>query len=161
MKAMKRPTAQAGFTLIELLIVAVIFVLISSGAFLNYRKFTRRQQVIQSVANLQEALRLAQKKARVGEKPSGCVTLNGYKVTAATNTRTIRIYAACSDLDHQVTTAELVGNARMTVPLDVTFKVITGGVENAGAVRVGYWGNFEIYRFYVNSGGEITQGDYE
>lgn len=152
---------QGGFTLIEMLIVAVIFVLISSGAFLNYRKFIRRQQVLQSAKNLQEALRVAQKKARVGEKPTGCVTLNGYKVTVATNTRTIRIYAACSNQDYQVTTAELFGNARMTAPLVITFKVITGGVEGAGPISVGYWGSYDIYTFNVNVGGEITEGAYE
>lgn len=149
-----------GFSLIELLIVISLFAVLTSGAVINYRAFYQRQQVLQSVKNLQDAMRFAQKKARVGEKPAGCQTLNGYAVTGTTGGTTITLVADCTNQDYAVSTSiSLVGNARLTANLNKTFRVITGGVVNPGTVRITYGGY--TYAFDVNEGGEISEGAYE
>ncbi len=152
-------SSRQGFSLIELLIVIALFVLLTSGAVLNYRAFNQRQQVLQSAKNVQEALRFAQKKARVGEKPTGCVTLNGYKVSGTTASTQVILTADCTNQDYQVTSLSLVGNARLTVNLDKTFSVITGGVVNPGTIAIRY--GAYTYAFDVNVGGEITEGAYQ
>lgn len=149
----------SGFSLVELLIVLALFVMLSTGAVATYRAFYQRQQVLQSAKALQDSMRLAQKKARVGEKPPGCVTLNGYMVSATTNSTSVTLTADCSDADYVVTTATLVGNARLVSNLNMTFRVITGGVLNPGTVQLRY--NTYTYAFDVNIGGEITEGQYQ
>lgn len=149
----------SGFTLIEMMIVISIFVIMSTGAVINYRAFNQRQQALQSAKNLQEAFRLAQKKARVGDKPTGCQTLNGYLVTGTTSSTTITITADCTNQDYQVSTAQLIGNARLQSNVSVTFRVISGGVVGSGTIRT-VVGSY-IYAFDVNKGGEITEGQYE
>jgi prepilin-type N-terminal cleavage/methylation domain-containing protein len=150
---------QAGFTLVELMIVIVLFVMLTSGAVLSYRSFYQRQQVLQSAKNVQEAMRFAQKKSRVGEKPPGCQTLNGYIVRGNSSSPTITLTADCTNADYTVTTVSLVGNARLVSNLNTTFLVITGGVINPDMVSVAY-GSY-MYTFEVNEGGEITDGDFE
>ncbi|MEO8581864.1 MAG: type II secretion system protein [Patescibacteria group bacterium] len=153
------PSTQRGFTLIEMLIVIAIFALLTGGAVVSYRAFYQRQQVLQSAKNLQEAMRFAQKKARVGEKPAGCQTLNGYIVTGTTSSAIITLTADCTNQDYVVTTATLAGSALLTTNLNKTFRVITGGVVNPGTVSLVY-GTY-TYTFNVNVGGEITEGAYE
>lgn len=148
-----------GFTLVEMLIVIGIFILMTGGAVVTYREFSRREQVVQSSKNIQEAMRFAQKKARAGEKPSGCQTLNGYIVSGTTSSTTITLTADCSNQDYAVTTMQLVGAARLSQSLNKTFRVITGGVVNPGSVSVQL--DTIVYTFDVNIGGEITEGAYE
>lgn len=151
--------SNSGYSLVELLIVIVLFTMISSGAVVTYRAFYQRQQVLQSAKNLQDAMRLAQKKSRVGEKPTGCQTLNGYIITGTTNSTTLTLTADCTNQDYAVTTATLVGNARLSANLNKTFRVITGGVVNPGTVSIVY-GSY-TYVFDVNIAGEITEGAFQ
>ena len=156
----------AGFTLIEMLIVITIMAVLSTGSVVSYRVFSQRQQVLQSAKNIQEAMRFAQKKARVGEKPAGCLAANqrlsGYQVTGAVNSATITVSAICvsPNATIQVTTYQLVGNVQLSAALSVTFVSITGGVLPAGTttVRVGLGGY--AYSFTVNQGGNISEGAY-
>jgi len=153
-----RPTT-LGFTLIEVLIVIAIFLLLTVGAMVTYRTFSRRQQVFQSAKIVQEALRFAQKKARVGEKPAGCQTLQGYSVRGTTNSATLTLYAECSNQDYSVSTMNLIGGGRLRQNITVVFQVISGGVTGTGDIDVGD-GQY-TYEFTVSRGGEITEGDFE
>lgn len=149
---------RAGFTLVEILIVLSIFILLVTGALVTYRTFSRRQQVLQSALNVQEALRFAQKKARVGEKPPGCQTLQGYSVRGTTSSQILSLYAECSNQDYLVSTLRLVGTAQLSQNITVVFQVISGGVSGTGNIDLNN-ASFS-YRFTVNRGGEISPGDF-
>lgn len=161
MFSVQQPSKQSGFTLVEMLIVISVFALMTTGAVLSYRSFSQRQQVIQSAKNIQDAMRFAQKKSRVGEKPTGCGTLSGYTVAGTTNSTTITLTAACTNptQNYQVTTSTLVGGARLESAFSTTFGVITGGVTGSNSVSV-VLGSY-TYTFNVNVGGDISEGAYE
>ena len=159
MFSVQQPSKQSGFTLVEMLIVIAVFALMTGGAVVTYRNFAQRQQVLQSAKNIQESMRFAQKKARAGEKPSGCTTLNGYILAGTTSSTTLTLTADCTNQDYQVTTGSLVGAARLASNISTSFHVITGGVTGTNTVRVTL-GSY-TYRFDVNVGGDISEGSYE
>lgn len=148
-----------GFTLIEVLIAVGIFFLLTGGAVVSYREFLHRQRVIQSAKNVQEAIRIAQKKARAGEKPSGCVTLNGYRVSGTTSSATITVSAVCTNQTYASTTLTLLGSTRLNSSLSLQIQVISGGVTGGGTIRLNETGY--TYAFEVNAGGDISEGTFE
>ncbi len=164
----QRSSAQSGFTLIELLVALSIFLLLTGIAAVNYRTFNQRQELQQSARNIQEALRFAQKKARVGEKPAGCATpayVEGYSVRATATGNTFQIYAECrngaSEIDVPATDVEaLIGRVRFDMGSNfaVVYKVLTGGTDNPVTIRL--INNTVIYQFTVNRGGEISEGNF-
>lgn len=154
-----RNVSPTGFTLIEMLIVIMIFTLITTGAVVTYRNFSRRQQVLQSAKVVQELMRFAQKKARVGEKPSSCAILNGYRVTAGNGATEVVLTADCTNNDYIVTRGSLIGSAHMSNAVSMTFKVISGGVSGSGAVDISL-GSY-TYEFTVSRAGEISEGDFQ
>ena len=149
---------QRGFTLIELLVSMLIMAILAGVGFISIRTFSQRQQVVQSVKNLQQELRFAQKKARVGEKPTGCVTLNGYIIQGTTSSRTISVIADCVNQDYTVTTINLNDPTRLSQNLNMTFRVLQGGVVNAGNITLS--NGAYSYRFTVNAGGDISEGNF-
>lgn len=154
---------KSGFTLIELLVAITIFLLLTSVAMVNYRNLNQRQQLQQSANNLQEALRFAQKKSRVGEKPAGCDSpevLQGYAVRATATGTTYQLYAVCSNGDFVVgENTPLIGDTtfNLSTNLDLEFKILTGGVNAPVTITLQNQGL--LYQFAVNSGGEIEEGD--
>lgn len=91
-----------GFTLIELLVVVSILGIIFGIGVSQYTQFNRRQIVEQAALTLKNNLRLAQNKAMSGEKPSGCLVLNGYQVSflsGGENPDTYQIQAICEDVE--------------------------------------------------------------
>src|SRR4030042_3903407 len=84
-----------GFTLIELLVVFSVIAILFTIGFASYQSFNRKQIVVQAAKELKENLRLAQNKASVGEKPTGCTgTLNGWQV-AFSGDSSYQIQAVC------------------------------------------------------------------
>jgi prepilin-type N-terminal cleavage/methylation domain-containing protein len=69
-----------GFTLIELLVVMTIIGILFGIGIAQYMNFNRSQILEQAAQDLKNNLRLAQTKAINGEKPRGCISLNGYRV---------------------------------------------------------------------------------
>lgn len=152
-----------GFTLIELLISLGILSLLLTGVLGNYRTFNTKQELQQSAKNLQEDLRFAQKKARVGEKPAGCNSpnrLEGYVVAGDATGRTYQISARCTNGDFQVVATGLEGDTyfALSADLEIVYKVLAGGVENPETILMKN-GTF-CYEFDVLHGGEISEGDY-
>lgn len=154
----RQRTARHGFTVIELLIVVLIMALLAGAGFFSIRAFSRRQQVVQSAKNVQEILRFAQKKARVGEKPTGCVTLNGYLVQGTTASSLITVSARCTNQNYVVTTVNLTDPTRLSQNLNMTFLVLQGGVQNPGDITL--TNGAYSYRFSVQVGGDISEGRF-
>lgn len=142
-----------------MLITITILFLLTTGSIVSYRVFSQRQQIVQSVQNVQEAMRFAQKKARVGEKPTGCTTLQGYRVSGTSGGQSVTIRAICSNQNYDVTTYDLVGDATLSNNINVTFIVITGGASGTGTFRVSL-GSYS-YSFAVNQGGDISGGAFD
>lgn len=155
------PTHQRnGFTLIEVLVAVSIMIALMSGAIASYRIFVPRQQVLQSARNAQQAFLFAQKKARVGEKPSGCNTLRGYAVRGNISATSLNIYAVCVSGEYLVTNISFVGTARLEQNVNVTLKVLTGGTATGSDVTVIITNTAYRYSFVVHSGGGISEGGY-
>lgn len=153
----------SGFTLIEIIMVVAIMAMMTGGAINAYSYFNSRQQLIQSAKNIQLLLREAQKRSRVGDKPStGCVVLQGYRVQASAGASTINLYAVCSNSLNpgiNVGSVDLVGEVTLTNAENVMYKVLTGGITGTGNIDVQV-SSTNKYRFDVSAGGEISEGDY-
>lgn len=154
-----------GFTLIELLVSVTIFLLMTGVALVNYRNFNQRQSISQSARNIQESLRFAQKKARVGEKPSGCdspAVLQGYAVrTISATGNSYQLYAVCSNGDFPVgEVITLVGGTRFNLSgnANIIYRVLAGGINAPTVLRLR--NGSLCYEFAVNNGGEISQGNF-
>lgn len=125
-----------GFTLIELLVVISIIGILFVIGIAQYMNFNRRQILDQATQELKSNLRLAQTMASSGEKPTGCTTLDGYRVNfssgGSTNPDNYQIQAKCSP-------EGLVGTAKTfslpsvvkfsSVPSPILFKVLAQGTD--------------------------------
>src|SRR3989304_764877 len=80
-----------GYTLIEILIAITIMVLLFLTGFASYRDFSRRQELISAVRQVQGDVRRAQESAIASKKPAGCAVFDGfYFVVIPTNRYEIR-----------------------------------------------------------------------
>src|SRR3972149_10727847 len=71
-----------GYTLIEILVALTIMVLLFLTGFASYRAFSRRQELVSAVRQVQGDLRQAQENAIASKKPAGCGALDaldGYR----------------------------------------------------------------------------------
>jgi len=160
-KPMRFRSSQLGFTLIEIMVAITILALLFGTGMVAYLKFNDNQTVIVTGQQVQLMLRTAQKKARVGDKPSGCSILQGYQLTGSTVPyAVIQLDAVCGPSG-----ATLVHSDAYTLPNKVTlqnaisikFKVLTGGTDQPGNVVV-TGSNGTTYTFAVGSGGDISEG---
>jgi len=80
-----------GFTLLELIISVGIVLVLTGIGVANYRIYTDKETLRQTVATIKSDLRLAQTKAIAGQKPvnASCTELFGYKVSFSTSSYTI------------------------------------------------------------------------
>ncbi|MCH7641075.1 hypothetical protein IID22_02690 [Patescibacteria group bacterium] len=74
------PLPTQGFSIIELVVVIGTMALLFSLGYANYRDFQRRQQLDSVINEFKTDLRLAQQLALTGNKPTGCTTLEGYRI---------------------------------------------------------------------------------
>ena len=86
-----------GFTLLELLIAISITAIFLGVGYAGYRDFSRRQEVLVAKRQMISDLRLAQKSALTGNKPTSCTTdFQGFDLTlTATSPVTYQIGANC------------------------------------------------------------------
>lgn len=150
----------SGFSLIELVIVTGILILITGGGIASFINFNEKQQVLNGSKELQSYLRMAQSLIRVGEVPTGCTKLTGYKVTSldAGSTKEIKVLAVCSSGDIERSSFLLPEEVTLSSDIDITFLGLHGGVVGATTIQVVGLSD-RIYSFEVTPGGEITQGE--
>lgn len=149
-----------GFSLIELVVVVGVLLMMAGGGIASFINFNEKQQVISGAKELQEHLRTAQSLSRVGETPTGCGKLNGYKVTStdAGSTKEIKILAVCSSGDIERNSFLLPDSTTLSSDIDITFLGLHGGVTGATTIQVVGTGG-RTYTFEVTQGGGITAGE--
>lgn len=73
-----------GFSLVELMVTVTIMLALTGGGIAGYLNLRSRQNLVNAGKEVEQLLRSAQKKARVGDKPSGCTgALTGYRVSTS------------------------------------------------------------------------------
>jgi prepilin-type N-terminal cleavage/methylation domain-containing protein len=158
-----RHSFQKGFTLIELMIAISIMILMVGVGVAAYLNMDKRQNLSNAGKQLQLLMRAAQTKARVGERPTGCQKLLGYRVSqTSVGPDIVSLEAVCEN--GGATTTYLMSDYSLPVGVTVqnmspmTFRVLHGGVESSGDVTLS--SEFPTYTFVftVNAGGEITEG---
>lgn len=141
-KPTKRFEWSRGFTFIELLITMLIMTIVFTFGYANYRDFSRKQEIEGAQRLLKSDLRLAQKQASTGHKPSGSACddpedLSGYKVESTSSTA-YRISAVCSG--GEITTKNVYltqGYSNIVVSsFSVTFNVLAQGTNLASDLQI-------------------------
>jgi prepilin-type N-terminal cleavage/methylation domain-containing protein len=151
-------SSQAGFTLIELLITIAIMVLLLGGGLASYLRIDRRQSLINVCSQVALMARTAQKKARVGDRPEGCLRLDSYSVSrTATGPDVISLQAVCSNDTYTTEEYEVPTVFTVQSLTTMSFRVLHGGLEGAnGVVRVrSTFPNYQC-EFLIDGGGSIS-----
>jgi type II secretory pathway pseudopilin PulG len=146
-----------GFTLIELIVTITIMMLLLGSGIVSYLRFNDRQAVLAAGEELSSLLRVAQTRARVGDRPSGCYQLQAYHVRAVFGSSTVNLVAVCENGTFTRTETSLTSNIRAAQEIDVGFRVLHGGVINPGTLTLVSPQGIE-YQLSVTEGGEITSG---
>ncbi len=159
---MKIKVLNRGFTLIEIAIAVSIMLFLVGGGIASYLTFNDRQLLLNEAKELQTFIRSAQTKARVGDRPEGCLKLERYKVTMAAGSSQIEVSAVC---DNNGTTeefirqtAELDNSITAAGVVDIEFNVLHGGALADTTVTLNSSGE-STYVFEVTKGGELTGGE--
>lgn len=131
-----RRVLRQGFTLIEMVVAVGLMMLLLGSTIVGYRQFANRQEVIQGGKEFVSALRLAQKRASVGDKPdvAGCNAgerLSGYRVRAANGADTYIVAALCDETEVGGATQiySFAGDVVFKQAVDIRFYVLSRGVE--------------------------------
>lgn len=110
--------------------------LLLGGTIVGYRKFNDRQQVIQAGKEFVSVLRLAQKRASVGDKPDvvGCnggEKLDGYRVGATQDFNTFTLAPLCdgAQVAAGLTTYTFAAGIVFKQNTDVRFLGLSRGVQ--------------------------------
>ncbi len=147
-----------GFTLIEMLVTITITMLMLGGGIAAYINFNEKQTLITASKDLQAYLRSAQSKARSGDRPNTCDSLDAYQVYMAAGNNEIILRAICDGgiVQDSFDSYFLPNGVTSQDEIDMRFKVLHGGVEGAGDIVLVM--DDKEYLFSVSSTGEINQG---
>lgn len=150
-----------GFTLIELLITISIMMVILGGGIASYINFNDRQKVTTSAREIQQLLRSAQVKARVGQTPPGCSRLAAYRVAGANGGSIVELSAVCEEPINiiSLSTFTLPSGVTLSNSLAVEYQTLQGGVTGAGTVAVTAGAGYN-YEFAVDAGGAVSVGGF-
>ncbi len=145
-----------GFTLLEILIaVAISGLLIGVGA-VKYQDYNNTQVSKNALATLKNNLRDVQARATSGQKPTGCDTLSGYRLTYLTSS-TYQVQAYClNGLQGQVYPYQLPQN--MVFAKNFTnfqFKVVGAGVDTATSITLKNNKTSQCYQLNILTSGLI------
>lgn len=158
------PPAKNGFTLIEMLVAITIMLLLFGIGIVSYLRFDSRQQLIQAGEELKSSLRIAQARARAGDRPPGCERLQAYELTFISD-QAYEIRVLCdpepaSDIVRSqgvfkrgVRLAESPANS-------IAFRSLHGGVDNPQSYDLTLDNSDLVWRVSVTAGGEITGGGF-
>lgn len=154
----------AGFTLIEMIVAVAIIVIVTGFSIASFIRFNDRQQVQTAARELQLQLRAAQTKARVRETPTGCSTLERFRVSRSGSVLTTS--AVCINGG----STQVVPVNTWTIPSGITITPATFSVEyktlHGGAtttpdsplvLRVA---GYDSYEFEISRGGDIGTGGF-
>jgi prepilin-type N-terminal cleavage/methylation domain-containing protein len=155
---LKESLGELGFTLIELIVVIAIMMLLLGSGIVTYLQFNDRQAVLAAGAELTDLLRVAQTRARLGDKPAGCDKLFAYYVRAPIDSSTLRLEAECDTGSFLRSETTLTANTRATQAINIGFEVLQGGVINPGNISLLSPAGLQ-FQLTVNAGGEITKGE--
>lgn len=153
-----------GFTLVELLVAVSILGIIFGIGISQYIRFNRRQLVEQTALTLKNNLRLAQNKAIAGEKPSDCLTLEGYKVVFISggeeNPDSYKIIPSCGGWESEnVLVFEIPKAVRFSpLPSPILFKTLALGTNLTQDMTItlkGFNNDEYVKTITITSSGEI------
>lgn len=127
------PTHRRGFTLIEVMVSVTIMLLLVGGGIAGYNTFNDRQTVIQEGKQFASMLRLAQKRASVGDKPTVCAgnKLQGYYVIRGGEANTYQLWVACNNDAFLLQTVTMPSSVTFAENVNLQFNVFGGVVLNA------------------------------
>lgn len=148
---------QAGFTLVELIIAVAIMVLMLGTGVISYLQFNDRQALLAGAQELGSIMRVAQTRAKNGERPSGCDRLLSYSVRMPAGSSVATVSAVCENGSYVRSETTLTGRTTAQSVINVEFRSLHGGVINPGAFILESPQNMQ-YAFEVTEGGEITKG---
>jgi prepilin-type N-terminal cleavage/methylation domain-containing protein len=163
---------QKGFTLIELVVSVGLMALLVGGSIAGYNRFNERQGVIQAGKEFVSVLRLAQKRASVGDKPdvAGCnggEKLDGYRVQASQNDSAYTLSPVCGGavIAAAETSYSISNQLMFHDAVNLQFQVLSMGVQNGvgggGAATIEIGSDSSpgfIYIITVSPAGEISEG---
>ncbi len=135
---MSKSSHLLGFTLIELLVTITIVLLLSTGGFVSYQTFNKRQNLIQSGKQMYQVMRTAQSKRQAGDKPVVCGAneLLSYGVQGVAGATGVSLVVHCQGVDSTVGNYPLSRGITVKNSFDVRFVGLYGGVNAATDVAV-------------------------
>mgnify|MGYP005846023167 CR=1 FL=1 len=149
----------AGFTLIELLVAISLMIILFGGGISAYLRVDRRQSLINVCNQIEQFARTAQKRARVGDKPTACNRLQAYRVSrTATGPDLISLQAVCDNGTYLIESYNVPTVFTITQISPMNFRVLHGGLEETGPIPVTARSTSPNYQcqFSVESGGSVS-----
>lgn len=146
-----------GFTLIELIVAVAIMMLLLGTGLISYLQFNDRQSLITVGEDMIGIVRMAQMRARAGDRPAGCDRLEAYYLRAPLQSSSITLLADCENDEVIHSTYELKSGVVTAQSLDMGFRVLHGGVINPGTIALQSPQGLQ-YEFVVTEGGEVQVG---
>jgi prepilin-type N-terminal cleavage/methylation domain-containing protein len=149
----------SGFTMIELLVAITILLLLLGSGIASYVRLNDKQTLVTNGRKLQLYFRTAQKRARVGDKPTGCVNLTGYSVVAAAvDAAVVQLNAICTNATYLDDSFTLPAGVAPQTAINVQFKVLQGGASPPSTITL--TGSGKSFSFTIGAGGDISEGTY-
>jgi type II secretory pathway pseudopilin PulG len=146
-----------GYSLIEMLIAVGILMLLVGGGIAAFLTFNDRQALNGAGKQMVTYLRSAQSKARVGDTPSGCDQLNGYRVTVTAGSTSVLLEAVCTSGNITRNTFLLPTGMTNVEDAQVQFAVLQGGATGDTNFDITSATTDKVYRTQVTTGGEIRE----
>jgi len=133
-------------------------IVIFGGGIASFRTLDRRQSLLNTCRQIEQYSRTAQKKARVGDKPSGCITLTSYRVSqTASGPDVVSLQAICLNATYTIESYNVPTSLTFQAMTTMNFKVLHGGLmETSGSVVVRSTTPRYQCQFSVEGGGSVS-----
>jgi prepilin-type N-terminal cleavage/methylation domain-containing protein len=130
-----------GFTLIELVVVFSIMAVLGTVGIASFVSYSRSQALQQVTSDLITTINTAKANAVSQTKPDSCQnkSLNGYRVYLVLDSYKLQAICNGSVSVPDISSTSMPTNGvkfdpTMTLPMTITFSVISGGVTGAGTI---------------------------
>lgn len=151
-------SSSAGFTLLELIVAVGIMIILFGGGISAYLRIDRRQSLVNVCHQIEQYARTAQKRARVGDKPTACNKLEAYRVSrTATGPDVISMQAVCNNGTYMVESYNVPTVFTIQSISAMNFRVLHGGLTEAANVTIMARSSSPNYQcqFVVETGGSV------